>query len=457
MAPSLAAAGAGLGSVRSATSGSGRRPARLRLGHRRSCRRDPPRRAGSRVEQCGVRRGDGPRARAAVAVGLFPPLRRDGRRPARSPAPSGHAVRSVAVVVPDLYVLGHPSWARRAPAPGHGDASPSRPETPTRIGRVAAHRGLRARRGRAVDARSATRSRSRGVGTADHVSAVGDAPACRLERRARGPRSRTRRRTVVREYVAWRALRLGEAFGVRRRVRRSPVLGLPRRRATVGDAAGRDPGRSPVTRRRCATSCSAWLEVRQEHAADAVAAGRPRARCPSAASWCDTRPRLRLRPARARCDDRLRQRPPDHSRAELAGPPARGCRAIAGDRGATAPLARSRERSLRDRPRVDDWVAAHVTRADGRLRRPRSTDDSASAVADGHLGARRRRPSTSYDVARVSAAISSLVGAGGGLHGVRAADGQRDPVGDVEAGVAAGLLDRADQVAGQALGGELRA
>ena len=34
-------------------------------------------------------------------------------------------------------------------------------------------------------------------------------------------------------------------------------------------------------------------------------------------------------------------------------------------------------------------------------------------------------------------------------------DGERDPVADVEAGVATGLLDRADQVAGQALGGQL--
>ena len=37
----------------------------------------------------------------------------------------------------------------------------------------------------------------------------------------------------------------------------------------------------------------------------------------------------------------------------------------------------------------------------------------------------------------------------------RGHDGQRDPVGDVEAGVAAGLLDGADQVAGHALGLEL--
>ncbi len=42
----------------------------------------------------------------------------------------------------------------------------------------------------------------------------------------------------------------------------------------------------------------------------------------------------------------------------------------------------------------------------------------------------------------------------GGRHRVVGADDQRDPVGDVEARIAAGLLDDADDVAGGALGGE---
>ena len=47
------------------------------------------------------------------------------------------------------------------------------------------------------------------------------------------------------------------------------------------------------------------------------------------------------------------------------------------------------------------------------------------------------------------------MGAGGSLHGGRAPDGQRDPVGDVEAGVAAGLLDGTDQVALSITGSEV--
>ncbi len=64
---------------------------------------------------------------------------------------------------------------------------------------------------------------------------------------------------------------------------------------------------------------------------------------------------------------------------------------------------------------------------------------------------------TSNDVARVSSLISCSWVRAAAWTASEPADGQRDAVGDVEAGVAAGLLDGADQVAGQPLGGQLRA
>ena len=63
--------------------------------------------------------------------------------------------------------------------------------------------------------------------------------------------------------------------------------------------------------------------------------------------------------------------------------------------------------------------------------------------------------STAREVARVSAAIRSWWARAASATSAARHDRQRDPVGDLEAGVAPGLLDRAHQVAGHALGLEL--
>ena len=58
-------------------------------------------------------------------------------------------------------------------------------------------------------------------------------------------------------------------------------------------------------------------------------------------------------------------------------------------------------------------------------------------------------------VARVSRAMNPSWGAELRPHLVGQPDGEGDAVPDVEAGVAPGLLDQADEVAGQPLGGQL--